>query len=58
MQTFQMDEIYTAIFQISDNSTWGPNGLNSKNFKIHWEQFKDDIYNAMNGILQHGKIIK
>lgn len=30
----------------------------SKFFKLHWEQLKEDIWNAMNGMLQSRKIIK
>lgn len=31
----QIEEIKTAIFQINDNSTPGPDGINSKIFKVH-----------------------
>lgn len=47
-----------ATFQINDNSSPGHDGLDSKFYKIHWEKIKHDIWNAMNGILQSGKIIR
>jgi hypothetical protein len=48
---FQLEEIKSAIFQINVNSTPGPHGINSKFYKVHWGFLKNDIWNAMNGIL-------
>lgn len=47
-----------ALFHIEDNSTSGPDGLNAKKFKHHWEQVKDDIWNAMLDVQSSSKIIK
>jgi hypothetical protein len=55
---FLLEEVKNAVFQINDNSSPGPDGINSKFYKIHWEQIKNDIWDAMNSILQSGKIIK
>lgn len=37
------------FFQIEDNSTYGLNGMDAKNFKHHWVQLKYDVWNAMLG---------
>lgn len=37
---FQLEEIKEALFQIEDNSSPEPNGMNSKFFKLRWEQLK------------------
>lgn len=57
-QPFQLDEVKNAVFEMDDKSSLGPDGLNAKFYKLHWEQMKTDIWNAMNGILQSCKIIK
>lgn len=40
---FQMEEIKEATFQINDNSSPGPDGFNSKFYKVHWDNIKMDI---------------
>jgi hypothetical protein len=40
-QPFQIEEVKTIVFQIDDNSSPRPDGLNSKFFKLHWEQLKN-----------------
>jgi hypothetical protein len=55
---FQLEEIREAVFQINENSSPGPDGFNSKFYKVHWDNIKMDIWEAMNGILHSGKLIK
>lgn len=55
---FQQEDIKTAIFQINDNITPGPDDINSMFYKVHWSQISYDILNAMNGILLSGKFIR
>lgn len=52
-----MEEIREALFQIEDNSTPGPNGMNLIFFfffKLRWEQLKMELWEAMLGVQESG----
>lgn len=55
---FEQYEVKVTVFQTHDNSSLGPDGFNSKFFKLHWDLIKNDVFETMVGIQQSGKIIK
>lgn len=53
-----MEEIRSALWEIKDTTSPGPDGFNSKFFKIHWDVSKNLICKALNDVFQKGLIIK
>lgn len=54
----QMEEIKNAIDSIHDAKSPGPDGFSSKNFKLHWEDLKNDIFMAVSEVFPSGKLAK
>lgn len=55
---FELEEVKELLFQVDDNSSSGPDGFNSKFYKLHWDFIKNGVFQTMLGIQQSGKIIK
>ena len=51
------DEIKNALWSISEDSTPGPDGFNSKFYKVHWEKLNELCISSMQHIFETGKII-
>lgn len=53
-----MNEVKEAIFSVKDETSSGPDGLNTKFFKVRWNKVKEDLLDAFNDLFNNGKIIK
>lgn len=54
---FTSKEVKNALWSISDDSTPGPDGFNSKFYKLHWERLNGLIVTSMQHTFESGKII-
>jgi len=57
-EQFTLDEIKVALWSIKDNYAPGPDGFNSRFYKLHWELMKNKIFEALNDVFKTGEIIK
>jgi len=55
---FSIEEIKVALWSINDSSSPGPDGFNSRFYKIHWNSLKNLISVSLNHIFRTGEIIK
>lgn len=58
MRKVDLAEIKDAVFSIHDESSPGPDGMSVKFFKVHWENLKSDLLEAISDIFHSGKLPK
>jgi len=58
MRKIQLSEAKKAVFLVHDDKSLGPDGLNAKFFKLHWDQLKWDLLEAIQDMFDSAKLPK
>lgn len=53
-----IEEVESTVFYVHDDKSPGPDGLNAKFMKLHWEHTKYDLLSATSDMFVAGKIPK